>query len=481
MLSTLPTTSHYIQFHATARPKAWAIHTSTEDVSYEKLCTDLRYMTKYVGQLTQSLNKHTVVEVCIDDTYLNWLVILALENLAICSSSVGPSDISTSTTDVWPVSLILYTGNLTSHTPIPLHRIDKALLQDVQDNTGTPFGSIHNHDDDTLRITKTSGTTGYPKRMALTRNRHDGAMARWQWLCHYNPRSVCWIHAPFSVGGMYSTTTACLRAGGAVVLNQVLSFRDAWFRYGVTHATMLPIELTQVLQSMGELAVSRPKLMLTTFGGAVSLDQFDRALATFAHDVIDVYGTNEVGLIGIKRRHHFEDGLVILPGVEVEICDEQGIGVPAGLEGHLRARTLQMVPHYVDSENQSGGNFKDGWFWPGDSGQMTNNGLLKLLGRQDDLLNMGGIKINPDAIEAEFKKLPYLLDVAMVMNPSNERHGVITVAIVPKAPHATKHLNALILSKSKGFSEFMVVQEVSAIPRTATGKVERNKLKNLLK
>ena len=106
--------------------------------------------------------------------------------------------------------------------------------------------------------------------------------------------------------------------------------------------------------------------------------------------------------------------------------------------------------------------------------------MLQLLGRRDDLLNMGGVKVNPAAMEAEFKKLSYVSDVAIVMNGSSERSGVITIAIVSAHPQATEKMKAMVAANLKGFSEFMVVQEVSVIPRTATGKVERNKLKDML-
>ena len=481
MLCPLPTTAQLIQYHATVRPRSWAMHCANEDISYARLNSDLARMTAQLADLTLDCSKQSIVEVCIDDHYLNWLVLLGLENLGLCSSSVTAFEHITSVADCWPVGLIICNESTQVNKPIRTLCLDRNLLSTVKPSSKSLSISVENDLSEPIRMLKTSGTTGLPKRIALNRNMFEGWVGRWNWFCNYDHTSVCWIHAPFSVGGMYATATACLRAGGAVVLNDAISFRDAWMRYGVTHATLLPIELTKILPTIGPIAIQKPKMMLTIFGGAVPAVHFDEALASIAHDVVDMYGTNEVGFIGIRRRDMLEDGLLILPGVELDICDEFGKSLGHGVEGHVRIKTAHMAQDYVDCKATPSDNFKEGWFWPGDLGQISNKGLLQLLGRQDDLLNMGGVKVNPAAMEAEFKKLPFLTDVAMVMLGTAEQSGTITIAIVPATPLAAEKMRALVAVNLKGFNEFMVVQEVSAIPRTATGKVERQKLKEHLK
>ena len=480
MDSALPTTSQLIEFHAAVRPGRWALHCANEDISYARLNADLKTVTNYLAGLTADCSKQSVVEVCIDDLYLNWLVLLGLENVGLCSSSVAAVEHVTLKAELWPASLILCTEKTKSNKPIRTVCIDRQLLLADASSTRQTNGPVQYALSDTLRMLKTSGTTGLPKRIALNRNMFEGWVARWSWFCNYEPQSVCWINAPFSVGGMYATATACIRAGGAVVLNDAISFRDAWQRYRVTHATLLPIELTSILQMKGGTAIQAPKMMLTVFGGAVPAAHFDWALDTMAHDVVDMYGTNEVGFIGIRRRDMVDVGLLILPGVELDICDEFGNRLDQGIEGHVRIKTAHMAHNYVDTQSPQSENFKDGWFWPGDLGQITEQGLLKLVGRQDDLLNMGGVKVNPASMEAEYKKLPYLSDVAMVMKTSGATRDLIAIAIVPNEDKAVEKMQAHVAATLKGFSAFVVVQAVNVIPRTATGKVERLKLRQML-
>jgi acyl-coenzyme A synthetase/AMP-(fatty) acid ligase len=354
MFSALPTTAQLIQYHATVRPHGWAMHCANEDISYARLNSDLKRMTAQLADLTLECSKQSIVEVCIDDHYLNWLVLLGLENLGLCSSSVAAVEHIISVPDLWPVSLILCTDQAQASKSIRTVCLDRNLFKAVNPTRGHPFSPVQYELSDTLRMLKTSGTTGSPKRISLTRNMFEGWVARWSWFCNYGHKSVCWINAPFSVGGMYAAATACMRAGGAVVLNDAISFRDAWIRYGVTHATLLPIELTKILPSIGGVAISKPKMMLTIFGGAVPPSHFDQALTSIAHDVVDMYGTNEVGFIGIRRREGLEDGLVILPGVEIDICDEMGVSLGAGVEGYVRIKTAHMAQDYVDSQTLQG-------------------------------------------------------------------------------------------------------------------------------
>ena len=117
--------------------------------------------------------------------------------------------------------------------------------------------------------------------------------------------------------------------------------------------------------------------------------------------------------------------------------------------------------------------FRDGWFYPGDIAVMSDAGSLKLVGRADDLLNVGGIKFSPLALTEKLKSGLPVDDLCLTTIPGQDGVNQLWVAVVPRDPHGFAKIVEKIgplLPVSLGQSRIACMTK---IPRTATGKVRR--------
>ena len=119
--------------------------------------------------------------------------------------------------------------------------------------------------------------------------------------------------------------------------------------------------------------------------------------------VYNRYGTTEIGIVA-NMYPEGDDGTPdsvgrLAAGVELEIVDEKGRRVPPGEPGEIRLRCESMVERYFDDPVATSRHFSDGWFYPRDVGSITPGGVLRFLGRRDDMMMLNGINIFPAEIE----------------------------------------------------------------------------------
>src|SRR5262249_52790959 len=89
----------------------------------------------------------------------------------------------------------------------------------------------------------------------------------------------------------------------------------------------------------------------------------------------------------------------VLPRVQVEVVDEHNQPLPFGEVGQIRVKTDCMVDGYVDDPEATRRKFRNGWFYAGDLGVVHGTHRLQVTGRSDDLMNIGGSKFSPSALE----------------------------------------------------------------------------------
>ena len=122
-------------------------------------------------------------------------------------------------------------------------------------------------------------------------------------------------------------------------------------------------------------------------------------------NVIITYGATEIGHVAVG---HIDD-IAQTPGaigflgdwVETRITDGKGSVLPGGQTGRIAFRVpkTMVVDGYLAGHEDDDASFDGEWFLPGDIGYISNNGLLVVTGRVSDLINTGGNKISPEAIE----------------------------------------------------------------------------------
>nr|QQZ49122.1 hypothetical protein JKL49_18465 [Phenylobacterium glaciei] len=132
---------------------------------------------------------------------------------------------------------------------------------------------------------------------------------------------------------------------------------------------------------------------------------------------------------------------------------------------------------YLDNPEGSEARFRDGWFWPGDLGAVSAAGVLQVMGRTDDLMNIGGSKFLAGRLEALVLRVDGVLDAAAFVAPDEQQLDAPHVAYVANDELDLTPLR-MIFTQALGREARLL--RVLEIPRNAMGKIQRDVLRGQL-
>ena len=171
-------------------------------------------------------------------------------------------------------------------------------------------------------------------------------------------------------------------------------------------------------------------------------------------------------------------------GHEVRIVDENGVGLDTGQEGELEMRGPFLMAGYFGNDQANKDSFTDdGWFRTGDIAVIDERGFVTLTGRVKDVINRGGMKINPVDIEALMDAHPSVLLSAVVPMPDEVlgERACLFLQTVPGETPSLEEVCAYLAEKDVAklrWPERLVI--VEAMPMTATRKIIKGRLVELL-
>ena len=171
-----------------------------------------------------------------------------------------------------------------------------------------------------------------------------------------------------------------------------------------------------------------------------------------------------------------------VPGSQFKVCDfTTGELLPLGSEGELCLRSPALMHGYWQRPEESAAALRDGWLHTGDLGQITTQGFIRYLGRRKEMLKVNGMSVFPSELEALLGQHPALLASA-VIGRSDAQRGQQPVAFVVLKPGSTDNAASLTAWCKEAMAVYKVpeIRVVAALPMTATGKVKKNELENLL-
>jgi len=211
-------------------------------------------------------------------------------------------------------------------------------------------------------------------------------------------------------------------------------------------------------------------------GGLLPKSLSERVLGTMCQRLFSSYGATETGTIAFAPAQMIADvpGAVgfVTPGAEVEIVDASDNPLAAGKEGIVRTRTGQMVDGYVGNPEATARAFRNGWFYPGDTGSLTADGMLIIHGREASVLNIGGDKVRPELVEEALTSFPGVEQAAALIRkndmdvPSFGRHwcaGPTSISSPCKAIAKAGSGRALSRAASSESSSFRSMQPARSI------------------
>ena len=425
------------------------------------------------GLMTARVTERTLVGVAHSDPLVETLLLLALEALGVATLPfVQPTDagivevlrdcdliVCEQPIDGLQVSYALVTSEWLGAV------VSRAALPQLVTRSKTPG--------ETVNVFTTSGSMGVAKAIVFDANALEARInAR---LVQYglDRHSRVLAAMPPSTSSSYFVAQALLRVGGTLVY-----FDEATWPVDLnqcTHALMLPVLLHRLATS--SRAEARRAQPVRVFVVGAKLNGLTRKLAkdTLDADVIEAYGTTETGWLAMFGGTSSGE---VLRDVDVEVVDRHDQPVPYGETGQIRARSPEMGLRYLN-ETLSRAVFRDGWYYTGDFGRMQDARRIVLIGREDALMNFGGIKVSPDTIEETLMARAFAEDVAVLSRLNQEGIEQLVVACVAPRLEGIALDQELLsaLGVNLGVIKVVVVKQV---PRNAAGKLMRGELRAMI-
>jgi acyl-CoA synthetase (AMP-forming)/AMP-acid ligase II len=160
-------------------------------------------------------------------------------------------------------------------------------------------------------------------------------------------------------------------------------------------------------------------------------------------------------------------------GVRIGILSGDGTELPAGQVGEVVIAGPNVIDGYEDNPAANAESFVGGWFRTGDQGVIDDDGYLRLTGRIKELINRGGEKIAPREIDDVLLSHPAVTE-AVAFGVAHPVWGEeVAAAVVLSEPVAEAELQAWCKDRLAAFKCPGRLHIVEAIPRTATGKIQR--------
>ena len=164
-----------------------------------------------------------------------------------------------------------------------------------------------------------------------------------------------------------------------------------------------------------------------------------------------------------------------IPGVELEIVDEEGRVVAPGVVGEIRARSTGITPGYYKNPEETAKVIKDGSLYTGDLAYEDGDGFLFLVGRKKNLIISGGINIYPEEIEDALRRCDGIQE-AYVYGEPDDFLGEKVMAKVTLQENARPEKETLLRELKQRLASYKIprdVQFVEEFSRTHTGKIRR--------
>jgi long-chain acyl-CoA synthetase len=348
---------------------------------------------------------------------------------------------------------------------------------------------------DPAMLMYTSGTTGMPKGVLLSHaNMLAGARAVAASLA-LGPHDRVLSSLPlYHINGQCIATVAPLVSGGSIVMPHRFSASQWWplvERYRPTWLNMVPTIIAYLLNGPELTPQQAAAAHGIRFGRSASAplppEQHRAFEARFGFSVIEAMGLTECSSVAFTNplergeRKYGSPGRPV--GVEARVVDREGKPVADGVQGEIELRGPNVMRGYFNAPEASAAALRAGdWLATGDLGHRDRDGFYFITGRLKELIIKGGENIAPREIDEALIAHPAVLEAAAVGVPDAAYGQEILACVVvkPGAVLGEDELRAHCLATLGRYKTPRYLRFVDALPKGASGKVQRLKLVDLV-
>ena len=349
--------------------------------------------------------------------------------------------------------------------------------------------------DDLLLMFFTSGTSGYPK---IAAHNHKYPLGHFHtakyWHCcdpdglHFTISDTGWAKAMWGkLYGQWLCEAATFvydfdRFDAADILPMFAKYHITTF---CAPPTMLRMMIKQDLSKYDFSSVKH----MTTAGEALNPEVYRQFEKSTGLQILEGFGQSETTMIiGNLRGAPHKIGSMGKPApiYEVALMDADGQPVRTGEVGEIVIRTDHGAPcglftgYYRDAE-KTAEVWHDGWYHTGDTAWCDEDGYYWYVGRVDDIIKSSGYRIGPFEIESVIMELPYVLECGVSAAPDEIRGQIVKASIVltpgtEPTDDLKKEIQNYVKTHTAPYKYPRLVVFRSELPKTATGKIQRNRL-----
>lgn len=350
---------------------------------------------------------------------------------------------------------------------------------------------------DVAVLTYTSGTTGVPKGALTT---HEGLMwvgdAYLKALGGSGTEAICLALAPFAhITGLAMHFSAWVMSASTLILGYRFHpdyYLDLIEQYRVTWSTGAATAFIALIQA--QRANPRDLSALERFGcGGAPIPPrlVDEVQEVLGVPVLPGYGlTESSGAItttpgGVPARVDPESGVVsvgpVIGDAEVSIRDEQGNEVPAGQPGEVCIRGGGVTSGYWGKPEETAEAIRDGWFYTGDSGFVSEDGWLFIVDRTKNMIIASGYKVWPREVEDVVYKLPAVREAAVIGVPDEYRGETVKVFLSLRPGQSVTEEEVITFCRANlaAYKVPRSVEVVDELPKNPNGKILHRSLRDM--
>jgi acyl-CoA synthetase (AMP-forming)/AMP-acid ligase II len=345
--------------------------------------------------------------------------------------------------------------------------------------------------DDVAMILHTSGTTSRPKRVPI---RHRNLIASVNNIINaYSLKAadttLC-LMPLFHIHGLVGCMLATLASGGTLVVPNgfnalefwklVQNYRPTWYSAA---PTMHQAILARASRNQ-DIVKSNNFRFIRSSSAPLPPVVIEQMETTLNAPVIESYSMTEAAHLmttnplppQVRKKGSVGYGF----GVEADIMDHDGNLLPKGSLGEVVVKGANVIDGYENNPEANAKAFVNGWFRTGDQGIIDEDGYLRLTGRLKELINRGGEKISPLEVDDVLLRHPAVGEALAFAVPHKSLGEDIHAAVVIKQEVSEKELKAHCAEMLADFKVPKQIHILDALPRGATGKLQRLKMAELL-
>lgn len=360
------------------------------------------------------------------------------------------------------------------------------------------YSPVRTAADDPAVIIYTSGTTGKPKGALHAHRVLLGHLPGVEMSHEFFPENarLMWTPADWAwIGGLLDVLLPSWHHGVPVLARRFEKFDgtsalELMARHGVTH-TFLPPTALKMMRGAAYPEAAGPLALRSVASGGESLgaELIDWGRRVLGVTINEFYGQTECNMLVSSCSSLFDPQIGSIgraaPGHRVAIVDDQGVEVADGQEGNigvLRPDPVMFLGYWNNPE-ATAEKFAGDYLLTGDLGVRDEQGFIRFVGRNDDVITSAGYRIGPAPIEDCLIGHPAVRMAAVVGVPDEQRTEIVMAYVVLNEGFdgdeaLVKALQAHVRTRLAAHEYPRAIRFVTSLPTTATGKIIRRELRD---